>query len=354
VPTSGNIEYYGRIVAEKAEKRRLIHFGGEVVAIAYAEEEDALEQAEQKLFALARQQTSTAISIEAVMLECLPDLRAARDLEDTIIGVPTGFRDLDNLLGGLQRSDLVILASRPGVGKTSLCLNIASNVAYEQKMRVGVFSMEMSRKQLGFRLIAMHTGVDQQRLRLGLLEEDEFGGLINTMDTLALGKILIDDTSGLSLTALKSRARRMKIEHKIDLLIIDYLQLMSATNREGKSFLNREQEIAEISRGLKGIAKDLDVPVLALAQLSRAVENRQSKVPQLSDLRESGAIETDADAVLLLYRDELYNAGNLETKSLADIHVAKQRNGPVGTVRLRFIAHQTRFQNLEMHLADVG
>src|SRR5579859_1214011 len=151
VPTSGNVEYYGRIVAEKAEKRRLIHFGGEVVAIAYAEEEDALEQAEQKLFALARQQTSTAISIEAVMLECLPDLRAARDLEDTIIGVPTGFRDLDNLLGGLQRSDLVILASRPGVGKTSLCLNIASNVAYEQKMRVGVFSMEMSRKQLGFR-----------------------------------------------------------------------------------------------------------------------------------------------------------------------------------------------------------
>src|SRR5579859_218603 len=347
VPTSGNAEYYGRIVAQKALYRRLIHAAGQIAALAYEEETDALETAEQLLYALGKHQPTSFVRIDAVLSTCLETLTRIHDQEGTVIGVPTDFRHLDTALGGLQRSDLIILASRPGVGKTSFCLNIASHAAYQHQLHVAIFSLEMSKEQLGLRLLSMNSGIDQQRLRLGWVHDEEWDCLIGAMGTLSEGSIWIDETPGLPLAALRSRARRLQAEHGLDLIIVDYLQLMRATN-EGKRIQNREQEIAEISRGLKGIAKELNVPVLALAQLSRAVESRQSKIPQLSDLRESGAIENDADVVLFIYREELYNEENLEARKTADIIIAKQRNGPTGTIRLRFEASQTKFQNLEV------
>ena len=347
VPTSGNIVAYGRIVAQKALYRRLIQASGQIAAVAYAEETDALEQAEQAIFALAqRGQATEATSIGVILAECIEELSAVQHHAGDVVGIPTGFHHLDVALGGLQRSDLIILAARPGTGKTAFALNIAANAVYRHQARVAIFSLEMSKKQLGLRLISMHSRVDQQRLRMGWVHDDEWEQIITAMGTLSAGCIWIDDTGGLSLAALRSKARRLQATHGIDLLIVDYLQLMHAT-LEGKRYPNREQEIAEISRGLKAIAKELDVPVLALAQLSRAVESRQSKVPQLSDLRESGAIENDADVVMFIYREGMYDQENPEVQHTADIVIAKHRNGPVGTVRLGFEASQTRFYPIE-------
>lgn len=347
VPTSGNVEYYGRIVKEKALYRRLIHAAGQIAAAAFAEESDALETAEQMLFTLGQHGSQSEFTtISGVLTACMTDLDALHSRNASIIGVPTGFRPLDVALGGLQRSDLVILAARPGTGKTSFALNVASNAVYQHQQRVAFFSLEMSKKQLGLRLLSMQAQIDQQRLRMGWVHDEEWEHLIAAMGELSEGSIWIDDTAGLSLTALRSKARRLQAQYGIDLVIVDYLQLMHAT-LEGKRYANREQEIAEISRGLKGIAKELDVPVLALAQLSRAVESRQVKIPQLSDLRESGAIENDADVVLFIYREEMYDP-DTEAKNTADIIIAKHRNGPVGTVRLSFEASQTRFHELSV------
>jgi len=348
VPTSGNIVAYGQIVAQKALYRRLIHAAGQMAATGYAEETDALEQAEQAIFALGQrgEQTGEAVSIGTVLSECLEDLGKVQQHAGDIIGVPTGFRHLDVALGGLQHSDLIILAARPGTGKTAFALNITANAVYHHQRRVAVFSLEMSKKQLGLRLISMQSHIDQQRLRTGWVHDDEWEQISTAMGTLSTGSIWIDDTGGLSLAALRSKARRLQAQHGVDLVIVDYLQLMHAT-LEGKRYQNREQEIAEISRGLKAIAKELDVPVLALAQLSRAVESRQSKVPQLSDLRESGAIENDADVVLFIYRESMYDQENPEVQKTADIVIAKHRNGPVGTVRLGFEASQTRFYTVD-------
>lgn len=350
VPTSSNVEYYGRIVAQKGLLRRLIHVAADMASSAYEEESDALEKAEQSIFALGQHHRASDFSlIHDVITECMANLgsvRSQESQESIVTGVPTGFRHLDVPLGGLQRSDLVILSARPAVGKTSFALNVASNAAYESKRRVAFFSLEMSKKQLGIRLISMASGVDQQRLRLGYVHDEEWGQVVEAMEKLTTGAIWIDDTPAITLAALRSKARRLQAEQGIDLIVVDYLQLMRAT-LEGKRYQNREQEIAEISRGLKGIAKELDVPVLALAQLSRAVESRQSKIPQLSDLRESGAIENDADVVLFIYREELYEPEKEEVRNTADIIIAKHRNGPVGTVRLRFEASQTRFSPLD-------
>ncbi len=347
VPTSGNVEYYGRIVKEKALYRRLIHAAGQIAATAFAEESDALETAEQMLFTLGQHGSNLEFTpIHGVLSECMTDLDALHSRNASIIGVPTGFRPLDVALGGLQRSDLVILAARPATGKTSFALNVASNAVYQHQQRVAFFSLEMSKKQLGLRLLSMQAHIDQQRLRMGWVHDEEWEHLIAAMGELSEGSIWIDDTAGLSLTALRSKARRLQAQYGIDLVIVDYLQLMHAT-LEGKRYANREQEIAEISRGLKGIAKELDVPVLALAQLSRAVESRQVKIPQLSDLRESGAIENDADVVLFIYREEMYEP-DTEAKNTADIIIAKHRNGPTGTVRLSFEASQTRFRELSV------
>jgi len=346
VPTSGNIAYYSRIVAQKALCRSLIHAAGQIAANAYAEETTALEQAEALIFSLAHQRHLQEVErIDTVLTACMADLDALHTRQETVIGVPTGFRHLDVPLGGLQPSDLIILAARPSTGKTALALNIAFNAAYLAHRHVAFFSLEMSKKQLGLRLLSMKSQIDQQRLRLGWVQDEEWEALIGAMGELGTGPLWIDDTSGLPLASLRSKARRIHAEQRIDLLVVDYLQLMHAT-LDGKRYVNREQEIAEISRGLKGIAKELNVPVLALAQLSRAVESRASKVPQLSDLRESGAIENDADVVLFIYREEMYDPES-EAKNTADILIAKHRNGPVGTVRLGFEPRQTRFSTLE-------
>ena len=347
VPTSANVEHYGRIVRQKAIFRRLIHASGEIAAHAYQEESDALEYAEQTIFALGQEgAVSDFTSMDTIITTCLHQLDVVHEHQHEIIGVPTGFRPLDVALGGLQRSDLIILAGRPATGKTSLALNIASNAVYSYRLRVAVFSLEMGKEQLGLRLLSMHSRIDQQRLKLGWVRDEEWERIMNSSRELSEGTIWIDDTAGITLAAMRSKARRLQAQFGVDLIVVDYLQLMKAT-LEGRRSTNREQEIAEISRGLKGIAKDLNVPVLALAQLSRAVESRQSKVPQLSDLRESGAIENDADVVLFIYRDELYDSES-EAKGTADIIIAKHRNGPIGTVRVGFEPSQTRFYPLEV------
>ncbi|HEU5375294.1 MAG TPA: replicative DNA helicase [Ktedonobacteraceae bacterium] len=347
VPTSGNLVYYAQIVVQKAGFRRLIHAAGRIAALAYEETEDAQQRAEQMLFELQRRQTRDFVSLETVLAECMFDLEALENCEQRLLGVPTGYHTLDAALGGgLQRSDLVILAARPGNGKTSLALNIAAHAALKAGKRAAFFSLEMGAKQLGLRLIATQANHNQRRLRLGLI--DDWDQVVKAADALAEGAIWIDETAGISHTELRSKVRRLHSAHGIDLVIVDYLQLMHASQSDGKRFSVREQEIAEISRSLKAVAKELNVPVLALAQLSRAVEARQNKRPQLSDLRESGALENDADVVLFIYREDLYQeARDSETKQVADLIIAKQRNGPVGEVRLRFDPSRTCFHNLD-------
>ncbi|HXR66977.1 MAG TPA: replicative DNA helicase [Ktedonobacteraceae bacterium] len=348
VPTSGNIEYYAHIVVEKAGFRRLIHAAGRIAALGYNEIEDAQEQAEQLLFALQRHSTRSFTSLADVLMACMTDLEALQKREQELLGVPTGFRYLDAALGGgLQRSDLVILAARPGNGKTSLALTLAAHAALNEGKRIAFFSLEMSAKQLGIRLLAMQADQDQRRLRLGLI--DEWDEVVLASDRLAERAIWIDETAGISHTTLRSKVRRLQAAQGVDLVIVDYLQLMHAVQGDGKRFSIREQEIAEISRNLKAVAKELNVPVLALAQLSRAVESRQNKRPQLSDLRESGALENDADVVLFIYREDLYQEpDNPEMRNAAEIIIAKHRNGPTGQVLLRFDPSRTRFADVEV------
>ncbi len=348
VPTSGNIEYYAHIVVQKAGFRRLIHAAGQIAAFGYEEAEDAQERAEQLLFALQRRSTRDFVSLAEVLSDCMNDLEALQKGEQRLLGIPTGFRHLDAALGGgLQRSDLVILAARPGNGKTSLALNIPAHAALHEGKRIAFLSLEMSAKQLGVRLLAMQANQDQRRLRLGLIEAwDE---VVMASDVLAEGAIWIDETVGISHAALRSKVRRLQATHGVDLVIVDYLQLMHAVQGDGKRFSIREQEIAEISRNLKAVAKELNVPVLALAQLSRAVEARQNKRPQLSDLRESGALENDADVVLFIYREDLYQEiDDPEKYTSAEVVIAKHRNGPVGQVLLRFYPGRTCFTDIEV------
>src|SRR5207302_3382631 len=254
------------------------------------------------------------------------------------------------LTGGLQRSDLIILAARPAVGKTSMSLSLAHNTAIKHQSSVAIFSLEMSKEQLVQRLLSMDAGIDQQRLRTGWIEDDEWERIVYAMGTLSEANIWIDDTAGITTVEMRSKARRLHAERNIDLIIVDYLQLMQSMSGSGKRNENRVQEISEISRNLKALARELNVPVLALAQLSRAVETRQSKVPQLSDLRESGSIEQDSDIVMFIYRDDVYNQDS-EKKNIADIIVAKHRNGPLGDISLYFQASQTRFRDLEINQA---
>ena len=292
VPTSGNVEFYARIVERTAILRRLIHAAGQIAAIAYEEGDAdiALDKAEQLIFNISqRHARSDFTHMRDVLAEYMNKLDQLHERRGTIVGVPTGFTDLDRLTGGLQKSDLIVLASRPGIGKTSLALSLAHNTALKYHNSIAVFSLEMSKDQLAQRLLSMDARIDQQRLRTGTIEEDEWDRIVYAMDTLSESNIWIDDTAGISTMEMRSKARRLHAEHGIDLIIVDYLQLMQATIG-GKRNENRVQEISEISRSLKGLARELNVPVLALAQLSRAVESRQSKVPQLSDLRESGCL----------------------------------------------------------------
>ena len=350
VPTSGNVEFYARIVERTAILRRLIHAAGQIAAIAYEEGDAdiALDKAEQLIFNISqRHARSDFTHMHDVLAEYMNKLDQLHEHRGTIVGVPTGFTDLDRLTGGLQKSDLIVLAARPGIGKSSLALSLAHNSALKYRNSIAVFSLEMSKDQLAQRLLSMDARIDQQRLRTGIIEEDEWDRIVYAMDTLSESNIWIDDTAGISTMEMRSKARRLQAEHGIDLIIVDYLQLMQATIG-GKRNENRVQEISEISRSLKGLARELNVPVLALAQLSRAVESRQSKVPQLSDLRESGSIEQDSDIVMFIYRDDLYNQES-ERKNIADIIIAKHRNGPVGEISLYFQASQTRFRDLELN-----
>ncbi len=295
VPTSGNVEHYGHIVERTSTLRRLIHAAGQIAAVAYEEGDAdiALDKAEQLIFTISQRHTrSDFSSMEDILASYMNKLEQLNARRGSIVGVPTGFTDLDRLTGGLQRSDLIILAARPGVGKTSLALSLAHNSAVKFQNSIAVFSLEMSKEQLAQRLLSMDAMIDQQRLRVGWIEDDEFIRIVEARDKLAEANIWIDDTAGISVMEMRSKARRLHAEHGIDMVIVDYLQLMQA-NVSGRSE-NRVQEVSEISRSLKGLARELNVPVLALAQLSRSVESRQSKVPQLSDLRESGCITGDS------------------------------------------------------------
>ncbi|MEJ7652954.1 MAG: replicative DNA helicase [Chloroflexia bacterium] len=345
VPTSVHVEYYGRIVERTATMRRLITAGSEIAGIGYEDDADlgeALDRAEQVLYRVAQRRSGRDfVTLRDALAEFFDRLDYQHQHRGEIVGVPTGFHDLDQLTGGLQRSDLVILAARPSVGKTSLALCMAANAAIKHNQPVGIFSLEMSAEQLVLRLLSMYTGIDSHRLRMGYLDDEEWDELTRAFGKLSDAPIYIDDTAGASAQELRSKARRLHAQKGIDLVMIDYLQLM----RSGRTD-NRVQEISDISRGLKQLARELNVPVVALSQLSRAVEQRQDHKPMLSDLRESGSIEQDADVVMFIYREELYNP-ETDKKNIAEIHVAKHRNGPVGTVPLRFFRDTTRFADLE-------
>jgi replicative DNA helicase len=303
VPTSANIEYYGRIVERTSILRRLIHAAGEIAATAYEEVDAviALDKAEKLIFGISQRHAHADFSsLGELLSDYMTKLDQLHERRGAVVGVPTGFADLDRLTGGLQKSDLIILAARPAVGKTSLCLSLAHNAAIKYKKSIAIFSLEMSKEQLVQRLLSMDAGIDQQRLRTGWIEDDEWERIVFAMGTLTETSIWLDDTAGISTMEMRSKARRLQAEHGVDLIIVDYLQLMQSS-AGGKRNENRVQEISEISRNLKGLARELNVPVLALAQLSRAVESRQSKVPQLSDLRESGCLTGDT----LVYLPEL-------------------------------------------------
>jgi len=341
VPTSGNVEYYADLVARAALNRRIIHASGRIAALAYAQQDDALEESEKLLFAVAPHSHRDFSTAGQVVDDVLSDLDALYRQERSLVGVPTGFVGIDHYLGGMQRSDLLIVAGRPGMGKSSYMLSIAYHAAIRENLRVAIFSLEMSKKQLMQRLLSYDTHVDLYRLRNGHIQDHEWDLLMASRERLHTDRMHIDDTGGITLAELRAKARRLHAQQGLDLLIVDYLQLMHADSHHRNG--NREQEVAQISTGLKELAKELDIPVMALAQLSRAVESRATKVPQLSDLRESGAIENDADVIQFLYRPGYYDPE--ASQGQADIIIAKHRNGPVGTVSLRFVANETRFCN---------
>jgi len=347
VPTSANVKYYAQIVADKSMLRKLIKLNDEISNTCYAGKESLeaiLETTEKSMFQLLQQRnTGEYVPIRQVVLNALDKIEKASKSKGTVTGIPTGFIDLDYKLSGLQPSDLILVAARPSMGKTAFVLNIAQYVAFKKDRATAIFSLEMSKEQLVNRLFSLESQVDAQALRTGNMKDSDWEKLIEGAGIIGKSKLIIDDTPGISVSELRSKCRKYKLEHGLDLIIIDYLQLM--TGSVGKRLESRQQEISEISRSLKGLARELNVPVIALSQLSRAVESRPDKRPMLSDLRESGAIEQDADVVMFIYRDEYYNKDS-EYKKQAEIIIAKQRNGPVGTVHLAWLGEYTKFANL--------
>jgi replicative DNA helicase len=346
VPSSIHAEAYGRIVEQTALRRRLLAAASEVAQLAYDEKENielVLDRAEQALFSVSeRRLTRDVQPIKEIVTRYYDHIQELSERDDALLGVPTGFGLIDKLLGGLQRSDLIIVAGRPGMGKTGLMLNIALTAARRHRKRVAIFSLEMSNEQLAGRLVAAETGIDSQRLRRGALTHSEW--LLFAEATGRLGEtiIFIDDTPSITPLQLRTKCRRLYAEYGLDLIVLDYLQLMSSDFRND----NRVQEISYISRQLKGLARELNIPVLAAAQLSRAVEQRQIKRPMLSDLRESGSIEQDADVVMFIYRDEYYNEAT-DKPNIAEINIAKHRNGPTSMVELYFKKELAQFRELE-------
>ncbi len=346
VPTSANVKYYAEIVGEKAMMRRLIKLNDEISNMCYLGKESmeaVLEITEKKVFELVQKRnTGDFVPIKDVVLNALEKIELASKTSGSVTGIPTGFLDLDYKMAGLQPSDLILVAARPSMGKTAFVLNIAQHVAFKANKSVAIFSLEMSKEQLVNRLFALEGQVDSQSLRTGNLKDEEWEKLIESAGIIGKSKLIIDDTPGISISELRSKCRKFKLEQGLDLIIIDYLQLM--TGRVGGRSESRQQEISDISRSLKGLARELNVPVIALSQLSRAVEQRPDHRPMLSDLRESGAIEQDADVVMFIYRDDYYNK-DTEMKNVAEIIIAKQRNGSIGTVNLTWLPNYTKFAN---------
>jgi replicative DNA helicase len=349
VPTAAHVEQYAEIVAQKALRRRLIAASQEITELGYDESKqlrELIETAEARLFQVSQQHVKQdIISLETILAESFDRLDDLHKDKQKIRGVPTGFKDLDNTLAGFQRSDLVILAARPSMGKTALALNFAHNIAVQANEPVLIFSLEMSKEQLVDRLLSMESGVDAWALRTGNLTDADFEKIGHAMGTLSEAQIFIDDSPGITVSDLRTKARREAHKRPLGLIIVDYLQLMSGASRYGGDG-NRVQEISEISRGLKGVARELNVPVLALSQLSRSVESRSPQIPQLADLRESGSIEQDADVVAFIYREEYYNP-DTDRKKLADIFIKKHRNGPTGGVELYFDNERQRFHSVD-------
>lgn len=349
VPTATHVEQYAEIVSQKSLRRRLIKASQDIVGLGYDEQQslqDLVEQAESKLFEVSQRHVKQDISsIETILGESFDRLDELHKDKGKIRGVPTGFRDLDNILAGLQKADLFILAARPSMGKTAFSLNLAHNAALKSDEAVLFFSLEMSKEQLVDRMLSMESGVDAWALRTGNLTDADFDKIGHAMGTLSEAKIYIDDTPGITVSELRTKARREAHLHPVGLIIVDYLQLMSGGARFGGDG-NRVQEISEISRGLKGVARELNVPVIALSQLSRSVESRNPQIPQLADLRESGSIEQDADVVAFIYREEYYNP-ETDRKNITDIFIKKHRNGPTGAVELYFDREKQRFRSVD-------
>jgi replicative DNA helicase len=350
VPRSANVEYYARIVKEKSTLRRLIQSANDVLGRAYDAEEDAddlLDQAERSIFQIAEHRLRTGfVPLSELVGSSYQIIEKLQEHKGLVTGVPSGFVDLDEMTSGFQNSDLVIVAARPSMGKTSFVLNVALHCGIEAGKTVGIFSLEMSKEQLFIRMLTSEARIDAHRFRRGYLGDTDYERLATASARLHDAKVFIDDSPAVGILEMRAKARRLKLEHGLDMLVVDYLQLMQGRGR----FDNRQQELASISRSLKILAKELDVPIVALSQLSRAPEARGDHRPQLSDLRESGALEQDADVVLFIFREEMYaqeGEERPEVEGIAEIIVGKQRNGPTGTARLAFLKQYTRFENLQ-------
>jgi replicative DNA helicase len=346
VPTAANVEYHANLVLEKATLRKLIEVATEIVQRGYEASEESghiIDRAEELIFSINDPRLKRGfVALKSLLPEAVEIIQEISDNKRPVTGVPTGFHDLDKLTAGFQRSDLIVIAGRPSMGKTSFALTIAEHVAVREKLPVGVFSLEMSREQLVMRLLSSLARIPSQRLRTGYLRPEEWTALTDAAGTLSRAPIFIDDTPAISVMEMRAKARRLKNESGLSLMIVDYLQLA----RGYQNPENRQQEISQISRALKALSKELNVPILALSQLSRAVEQREDKRPMLSDLRESGAIEQDADLVIFIFREELYRPNKEEVKGMAEVIVGKHRNGPTGSIKLAFLSELARFDSL--------
>ena len=346
VPTSANVKYYANIVSEKAMLRRLIKTSEEIANTCYLDKqstEEIMEETEKKIFQLLQRRTSGEfVPIQQIVLNAVSNIERASKTKGSVTGLPTGFVDLDYKTSGFQNSDLILIAARPSMGKTAFTLNIAQYMAVKKNITVAIFSLEMSKEQLVNRLLASESRVDSQTLRTGHLKDEDWTKLVEGADIIGRSHLIIDDTPGISVAEMRSKCRKYKLEQNLGIIFIDYLQLMGGSGRSD----SRQQEISEISRSLKALARELNVPVVALSQLSRAVEQRTDHRPILSDLRESGAIEQDADVVMFIYRDDYYNKDTTKP-GVAEIIIAKQRNGPIGTVELVWLAKYTQFVNMK-------
>ncbi|MCR1833716.1 replicative DNA helicase [Oceanobacillus caeni] len=347
VPTAANIEFYCKIVEEKALLRRLIRTATDIVTSSFEKEDDVadvLNDAEKGILEVSSRKNSGAFkSIKDVLIDVYDNIERLHQQNGDVTGIPTGFRDLDKITSGFQRNDLIIIAARPSVGKTAFALNVAQSVAVNTDENVAIFSLEMGADQLVQRMLCAEGNIDAQRLRNGQLEAEDWTKLTMAMGSLSNAGIYIDDSPGIRVSEIRSKCRRLKQEHGLGMILIDYLQLIQGSGNSGE---NRQQEVSEISRSLKGLARELDVPLIALSQLSRGVESRQDKRPMMSDLRESGSIEQDADIVGFLYRDDYYDKES-EKQNIIEIILAKQRNGPVGTVELAFVKEYNKFVDLD-------